>query len=188
MVTASLYSRKVQQPMRTTAALDRRPHMHWVGPADHYQGCASSLHPGGVPHPVPKRGGKRRSPTVIHGQPEQPANLGTCRLTPLKRPKQPGHFTPALRCRVEPYLDKTAPLRGAAPGVSAAAQPWGAARRTPGTCQQKHTNQGRCSSRSLVRRLVLQRHFVTMPVGARGRLCRGRRVGCCPGSFAARPR
>jgi hypothetical protein len=38
----------------------------------------------------------------------------------------PTEDTPAtvLRCRINPYLDQAAPLRGAGPGVSAAALPW----------------------------------------------------------------
>jgi hypothetical protein len=32
----------------------------------------------------------------------------------------------AVRCRIEPYLDQAAPLRGAGPGVSARALRWDA--------------------------------------------------------------
>jgi hypothetical protein len=45
MVAVVPYSSEVQQPMRATAVLDRRPHMRWAAPGDREQGRAGSLHP-----------------------------------------------------------------------------------------------------------------------------------------------
>ena len=42
-----LYSSKIQQPVRATAALSKHPHTHWTAPLDHEQGRARSLHPEG---------------------------------------------------------------------------------------------------------------------------------------------
>jgi hypothetical protein len=47
MVAVVLYSSRVQQLVRATAVLDRRPHMPWAAPGDRKQGRASSLQPGG---------------------------------------------------------------------------------------------------------------------------------------------
>src|SRR5260370_36224830 len=45
------YSSEVQQPMRATAVLDRRPHMRWAAPGDREKGRAGSLHPDGLAAP-----------------------------------------------------------------------------------------------------------------------------------------
>jgi hypothetical protein len=47
MAPVSLYSSEVQQPMRATAALGRRPHIWWAAPGDREQSRAGSLHPEG---------------------------------------------------------------------------------------------------------------------------------------------
>ena len=50
-------------------------------------------------------------------------NPGT-RLTLLNfQTNAPDNVDNALRCRIEPFLDQAAPLGGAGPGVSAAAEP-----------------------------------------------------------------
>ena len=41
------YSSEIEQPMRTTATLDRHQHAHWAAPFDHDQDRAHSLHPEG---------------------------------------------------------------------------------------------------------------------------------------------
>ena len=45
LAAAALYSSEIQQPMRTTATLGRRPHTHQAAPFDRDQGRAGSLHP-----------------------------------------------------------------------------------------------------------------------------------------------
>ena len=43
------YSSKVQQRIRATAVLGKRPHTHWAAPLDREQGRARSLHSEGLP-------------------------------------------------------------------------------------------------------------------------------------------